>query len=256
MGISSRLFGSRGDTSTLRRWAKRTVAAPSEDRTQLREQIDSARMLQSQMHEFLRVAEDRVAVPKIGADAFREGRGTEWSWRADAWRWRSDTPGFAAVQNGDEIAPSLRLFHDCHISEITTRQIRNKRQEDVAPFGIAIDVMNFDGSFMSVVLDLPPDSTLGLRKNHLIRLNTMVDVERPMEIYARLNIKHGPNTEQLVRGLSWAELDSFVEFDMALADLNEKRIEQMWLDIIFDNPKMNRIVLREFSLSRKPRSDF
>ena len=30
---------------------------------------------------------------------------------------------------------------------------------------------------------------------HLVRLEPIVEVEKPLEIFARLNIKHGPNTD-------------------------------------------------------------
>ena len=52
---------------------------------------------------------------------------------------------------GDEVT----VFHDCRISELTVRQVRNTREADLAPYGLRMDVFNFDGSFLSLVIDLP-----------------------------------------------------------------------------------------------------
>jgi hypothetical protein len=80
-------------------------------------------------------------------------------------------------------------------------------------------------------------------------------MEKPLEIFARLNIKHGPNTEQVVRELPLNEKVPMVEFDLAYTKLNEKRIDNMWLDLIFEGPQMNQVTLRDLTLSRRPRAE-
>jgi len=147
------------------------------------------------------------------------------------------------------------VFHDCKMSELTLRQIRNTREEDIAPFGLRMDVFRFDGSFLSVVIDLPKEAVQGLRLNHLIRLDCVVETEKPLEIFARLNVKHGPNTEQVVRELPISEGATWVEFDLAYTKMNEKRVEKAWVDLIFEGPQMNQIVVRDLTFSRHPRAE-
>jgi uncharacterized protein DUF6478 len=125
----------------------------------------------------------------------------------------------------------------------------------MAPFGLRMDVFRFDGSFLSLVIDLPEKATEGLKKTHLIRLNAIVEVEKPLEIFARINIKHGPNTEQIVRELPLDQQDVTVEFDLAYSRLSEKRIENAWLDLIFEGPEMNQVVLRDLTFARYPRAE-
>lgn len=149
----------------------------------------------------------------------------------------------------------VTLFHDCAQSELTLRQVRNSREADLAPYGLRMDVFNFDGSFLSLVLDMPEASVQGLQKRHLIRMDTIVEMEKPLEIFARLNIKHGPNTEQIVRELPLNETDCMVEFDLAYSNLNEKRIERAWIDLIFENPQMSQVTLRDLTFSRSPRAE-
>lgn len=152
---------------------------------------------------------------------------------------------------GDEVT----IFHDCKISELTLRQLRNQREEDLAPFALRMDVFRFDGSFLSVVVELPTEACQTLRKKHLIRLDMQVELEKPLEIFARLNIRHGPNTEQIVREMPLHEKDVFVEFDLAYTKLNEKRVERMWVDLIFEGPEMNQITMRDVTFARYPRAE-
>ena len=45
-----------------------------------------------------------------------------------------------------------------------------------------------------------------------------------------------------------------VEFDLAYSRLNEKRIEKIWLDLIFEAPDMNQVVLRDLTFARHRRA--
>lgn len=148
----------------------------------------------------------------------------------------------------------VTLFHDCRFSELTLRQLRSQRESDLAPYGLRLDVFKFDGSFLSLVIDLPPEAVQGLTKEHLIRLDAVVEMEKPLEIFARLNIQHGPNTEQLVRELPLHEEEIMVEFDLAYSRLNEKRIERAWIDLIFEGPEMNQVTIRDVTFSRRRRA--
>ncbi|MDX5401755.1 MAG: DUF6478 family protein, partial [Rhodobacterales bacterium] len=87
------------------------------------------------------------------------------------------------------------------------------------------------------------------------RMNTIVEMEKPLEIFARLNIRHGPNTEQIVRELPLHEEDIMVEFDLAYSSMNEKRVEKAWVDLIFEGPEMNQVILRDLTFSRRPRAE-
>ena len=150
----------------------------------------------------------------------------------------------------------VTLFHDCVESELTLRQLRNTREEDLAPYGLRMDVFRFDGSFLSLAIDLPDEGVNGLGRRHLIRLETIVEMEKPLEIFARLNVRHGPNSEQMVRELPLNEQNVMVEFDLGYTRLNEKRVENAWIDLIFEGPEMNQVILRDLTLSRRPRAEF
>lgn len=250
-GLHDRLFHQR----ELMRWSRAARRAATADLDLLRLQRSRARALRHKLDELIHVADDRLALPRIGSQAFVRPDGTDWSWRPQLWRRPVDRRGAASVASKTMFGSEATIFHDCRISELSFRQIRNQRESDLAPYGVRLDVFRFDGSFLSLVLDLPPAAAEGLKKRHIVRLDTIVETESPLEIFARLNVKHGPNTEQIVRELPASEGEVAVEFDLAYTGLNEKRVEKLWLDLIFEGPEMNQITLRDVTLSRRPRAE-
>lgn len=242
------------DARTLRRWRKLALDADHITLTKLRTQRNEARNLRAHLDRLLHVAEGRLALPRIGSSYFSRPHGTDWSWRPELWRGPLPSPGLSSVPSKSKLGQEVTLFHDCDHSELTLRQLRNTREEDLAPYGLRMDVFKFDGSFLSLVIDLPDGAANGLTQKHLLRINTNIETEKPLEIFCRLNIKHGPNTEQIVRELPLDEEDVMVEFDLAYSRLNEKRIERVWLDLIFEAPDFNQVVLRDVTFVRQLRA--
>jgi hypothetical protein len=239
----------------LARWRAIADAAPTADLVQLNGERARARRLRREVDRVIHEADYRLALPVVGSNAIRKPGGTDWAWRPVPWRGSLPVPGLSSVQNKALIGEGAVVFHDCRRSELTVRQVRNTGDRDIAPFGLRMDVFRFDGSFLSLAIDLPEEAAHGLKLKHLIRVDVTVEMEKPLEIFARLNIKHGPNVEQIVRELPLAEADVMVEFDLAYSRVNERRVERMWLDLIFEGPEMNQITLRDLTLSRRPRAE-
>ncbi|MDV7271188.1 DUF6478 family protein [Thioclava sp. A2] len=239
---------------SLKRWEALAKQAEALDNHALRELRGDARHLRRALDKVLHVADGRLQLPLVGADGINKPLGCDWSWRPKLWKGPVFPQGVAAAEARTRIGDEVTLFHDCKLSELTLRQIRNSRAEDIAPYGLRMDVFRFDGSFLSLVLDLPEAGVSGLKLNHLIRLDMVVELEKPLEVFCRLNVKHGPNTEQLVRELPQSG-ESFVEFDLAYTKMNEKRVEKAWVDLIFEGPQMNQIVLRDLTFARHPRAE-
>ncbi|MFD2739640.1 DUF6478 family protein [Sulfitobacter aestuarii] len=239
---------------TIRRWARAARQADIVDLTVLRRQRNRARLLRHHLDRLINKADERLALPMIGSTGFAKPHNADWAWRPALWRGPLAEKGRASVPNKARLGDEITLFHDCAQSELTLRQLRNLRREDLAPYGLRLDVFSFDGSFLSLVVDLPESGWKGLKRNHLLRLEAIVELEKPLEIFARLNIRHGPNTEQIVRELPMEQSDMRVEFDLAYSSINEKRVEAAWIDLIFEGPQMNQVVLRDLTFSRRPRA--
>jgi hypothetical protein len=250
-GVLDKLLQKR----VVRRWEEIAEAAAVAEPDVLRGWRSRARSLRRQLDRVIHQAEHRLALPIIGSNAMRKPLGTDWAWRPDLWRGPMPVPGQASVPNRMLFCDGATVFHDCRVSELTVRQIRNARESDVAPFGFRMDVFRFDGSFLSLVIDLPDEAARGLKLRHLLRLDVIVELEKPLEIFARLNVKHGPNTEQIVLELPIGAEEVMVEFDLTYTKINEKRIEKLWIDLIFEGPEMNQIILRDVTVSRRPRAE-
>ena len=84
--------------------------------------------------------------------------------------------------------------------------------------------------------------------------------KRPINVYARLNIGHGPNTDELIQQFHSFEpglrSQQVIEFDLAYTQMNERRLEKIWLDLIFESPRMSAVELRELFLSRHLRAEY
>jgi len=239
---------------TLSRWAAWARRAEEVELPELRRMRSVARQLRIHIDRLLAVADNRLALPRIGTATFPKPSGTDWSWRPNLWSSPVRVSGIAAIETKTKFGDDVTIFHDCRQNELTLRQIRNQRESDLAPFGLRMDVLGFDGSFLSLAIELPASGAQGLHKQHLLRVDARIECERPLEIFARLNVRYGPNTEQLVRELVLKDGETMVEFDLAFSKLNEKRVEGIWIDLIFDNPEMSQVTIHDITFCRYPRA--
>lgn len=135
------------------------------------------------------------------------------------------------------------------------RQNRSPRA-DGAAYGLQVKVAGFDGSFVSVVVDLPDAAVTGLTKSHVLGLHSAIEPSREIKAFGRLNVRHGPNTEQIVCDLEMQTGPVAADFDLAYTKLNEKRVESAWIDLIFDAPADTTLVLADLTVSRRRRAQF
>jgi hypothetical protein len=253
-GRFTHFIGRLSQRSAVRTWARAADVADKVELDDLKSLRTRARQVRREIDRVMRVADQRLS--SSGRDAaVPRPLHADWAWRPDLWSAPVTPVGLASVENRSPFGDCATVFHDCRDSELSIRQIRNTRARDLAPYGVRLDVFRFDGSFLSLVIDLPPASVLGLKLRHLVRLDCAVEMERPIEIFARLNVQHGPNTEQVVRELPLHQAEHGVEFDLAYTKMNEKRVENAWVDIIFEGPQMNQVILRDLTLSRRPRAE-
>ncbi|MEY2960793.1 MAG: hypothetical protein RLZ60_623, partial [Pseudomonadota bacterium] len=114
----------------------------------VRRRLFSALEVRARMDEFIYVANERLALPMIGANRFPTPRGTDWAWRPQLWRGPLGVKGMASAPSKTMIGDEVTLYHDCQISELTLRQLRNTREADLAPYGLRMDVFKFDGTYL------------------------------------------------------------------------------------------------------------
>ena len=241
--------------ASIARWTKAARTAQSTELTTLRALRQNARLLLMPLQELTQIAESRLARPRIGSTTFARPVGTDWSWRPMAWRAALPKRGLSPALNKDRLGDEIAIFHDCKQPEITLIQQRNRGADDLAAYGVGLEVYHFDGSFLSLVIDLPADACVGLKRRHVLQVSAAIDRDVPINIYARLNIKNGPNTEQQLLTLPADQSETSAEFDLAYTQLNEARTEKIWIDLLFENPSMNKITIRDINICRYPRAE-
>ncbi len=239
---------------TLKKWERLADYARTASLANLRRIRTASRALGQRVGTVNHIAEARLIRPIIGADTMDLPPSTDWSHRPDLWSGPVSPLGHAPAKTDTDISNDVTLYHDCKRQMLSVRQVRNTEPRDLAPFGLQMDVFTFEGSFLSLVVKAPVDVTKGLTKKHILRLSLRTQSERPLEMSVRLNLKHGPNTEQVSREIDLSARESVVEFDLAYVPFTETRAEHIWFDLFFDSPSMNKTTLRDLTLSRHVRS--
>ena len=92
-GIMKRALHQR----TMWRWSRAAQSAETADLPTLRRDRAEARALSQKLDEVIFVAENRLAMPRIGSNVFPRPAGTDWSWRPELWRGPLPEKGIAAV---------------------------------------------------------------------------------------------------------------------------------------------------------------
>ncbi|MBA4492526.1 DUF6478 family protein [Paracoccus sp. S1E-3] len=239
-------------------WARLSEGGAGLRSGRLRYLRDEAAALRQSLDRFLLQSDHRLATSRAGLNDIALPGGTDWRWRPEFLSAPGRPSGLAAPENATRMGDRVTIWHDCPHRALILRQVQNARATDLATHGLRVEVMGFAGDFLSMSIDLPQAALQGLTRNHIIRLESVVEVERAQEIYFRLNIGNGPNTEELLRHLGGVvpgrACQNVTEFDLALTEMNEKRLGKIWLDVIFEKPQMNAVTIREMILSRHPRA--
>lgn len=243
-----------------RQWAEMAEDVEFMGPGRIRGLTDEALALRASLNRFLMRGDRLAAVSRAALEAMPLPGGTDWRWRPGFMAGQISPRGIAAPEAGTRLGDRAAVWHDCAEQALILEQVQNPRATDLSPYGLRLEVFGFTGSFLSISIDLPTQALDGLTRNHILRLETTLAVERPINVYARLNIGHGPNTDELLQLLRGQERglqsQQVVEFDLAYTELNEKRLEKIWLDLIFEAPRMSAVEMRELFLSRHMRADF
>lgn len=184
--------------------------------------------------------------------------GTDWRWRPQILQARIDQRSLVAPASGAWLSPEVSLHHDCPDRAVILRQRRNRRQTDLTDYALVLEVLGFRGNYLSYSLALPAEAVRDLAGYHIIRLDALLDAERPITLYARLNVQQGPNTETMLRkmddDLQGRDARRVIEFDLGHAELSARKVDKAWIDLILEAPVMNAVTLRDIVLSRHPRA--
>jgi hypothetical protein len=60
-------------------------------------------------------------------------------------------------QSGARLMPNTKVFFDDATCALIVQQFRNDISEGFAPYGVALELFQFEGSFLSLAIDLPDE---------------------------------------------------------------------------------------------------
>jgi hypothetical protein len=162
---------------------------------------------------------------------------------------------------GRSLGDGLAVFHDCPLLDMRQTQLDQEDARGGPPHAFAIEVGRFSGSYLSLVVDLPAPVAQGLTRKHLVSMRAQLALSGPTEVYARLNLRHGPNTDALIRkamvgaAASGSDVtDLQVDFDLATVAIEADRMAAGWVDLIVSRPEGLRLEVRDIVLSRRLRA--
>ena len=251
----SSLLGLLGLSDPLKRW-ERDLQSPA--LLSARDLLGINRRLRGLREDVdrLKVSAETELLARVGnLDGVVLPDQCDWVERAGPWRARLPQRGYIDFPSPLSLGGGVTLFHDASRADLCLRQEPARSGQTGPAFGMVLEVYRFDGSFLSLVQDLPETALHGLTHGHFFRVKLVLEREQPIEVYARLNIQHGPNQEQIVRQFAFSDDQGVAEFDLAYTRINERRIEKAWLDLILEGPEMNRVAIRDMVILRAPRAD-
>ena len=217
-----------------------------------------ARELHDTLSHFLLRA-DGLHPSAAHASAASLAPGTDWRWQPGLLLEAVQPSTLLGIDPGANLGHNVTLWHDCGRNALTIRQKRNDDRPQQPAFSLALEVYEFTGSYLSLSLKLPDDILPGLGAQFVVRLDLSMAAEQEITVYARLNLVQGPNVETVLRQagdpIAGQNNTRMIEFDLAYADLVDRPIEKVWLDLIFEEPHMNAITVSDLVMSRRPRAE-
>ena len=246
-------FAGPASLRALRRWHRLADGAATAEPSRAAKLRAEAEALRRTLDRVILAVDDRLS-GAARAPGLRLPLHTDWAWRPPLWASAARPTGAVATRRRTPLGEGVAVCHDAALAEVVVRQVRNDRPEDVARSGVAIETFGFDGSYLALSVDLPPEAVEGLTDLHMFRLGLTFDAERPTTVYGRLNLRCGPETVQAVCEFAPGPREMHADLDLGGTALGQRRADGAWLDLILDRPAMSHVVIRDVTLARRPRA--
>lgn len=190
-----------------------------------------------------------LAVQAINVpDGFQIPPKTQWGFTASLQNGITQDGISGTILTGTSLGPHVTLHHAGDGAKFSVRQ------PDEYSGGLVFEFSEFTGDYFSLAFELPIEGVMALGRQDLLRLNLRTHASEPLKAYARLNLCHGPNTEQIVWMIDVGEGESFAEFDIFYTEFEQNRAASAWIDLIINDPAHKSIALEEVVILRRVRA--
>ncbi len=171
---------------------------------------------------------------------------TQWGYTPPLWD-SSAHEIFGNILTGTELAKHVTLHHDGVGSNFAIRP-------PAEGIGLDFEFEQFSGSFMSIAFGFPEKAAKSIGRHDLLRISVISSADKSFQAYARLNLRHGPNNEQIIRMIDIGDGESFAEFDIFYTEFEPNRASDAWIDLIINNPANCKFSLSDVVILRRVRA--
>lgn len=171
---------------------------------------------------------------------------TQWGYTPRLWN-SSAHEISGNILTGTELAENVTLHHDGTGSNFTI-------MPPTESVGLDFRFADFSGSFMSIAFGFPETAAKSIGRHDLLRISMTSSADENFQAYARLNLRHGPNNEQIIRMMDIGEGESFAEFDIFYTEFEPSRASDAWIDLIINEPAGRKFVLSDVVILRRVRA--
>ncbi len=208
---------------------------------------------------FLRLVERRKAVLEAvaarmerriarGQSEPRPAPGDRWTLRPECLDAPVRPPALTDPSSGVGFGANLRLHHDGSRSAFTVSQRPARGGPAGARFEFFFESYEFDGAYFSLTLEAPEEFRRPRRDERIV---ARVDMTASWMIkgYARLKIRGRDGEETLFAEAMFGDGERRFDFDFAFVPFDLGPTDALWLDLIFDRPRMAEFAIRDLSLA-------
>ena len=196
---------------------------------------------------------DRIAM-KIEArltradEADATAPGAEWTHRADIFSLPQDQTIWSNPASGLHPGPGLSIYHDSDGGAFTLAQRPARGEDSALKFELFFESYEFRGSYLSLVL-AAPDHVRRPKAGEVLAVEIDLAASRQVKAFLRLNMKASQTSDVLHADGTIGDGRARFEFDMSFAAFEPAANDRLWLDIIFDRPRMVEMSIRDLTLS-------
>lgn len=196
---------------------------------------------------------DRIAT-KVEARLTRTGEGeapapgAAWTHRPDIFLLPQNQTIWTNPASGLRPGAGLSVYHDSDGGAFTLAQRPARGAHSAHRFELFFESYEFRGSYLSLAMGLP-DHLSRPKAGEVLVVEIDLAASRRIKTFLRLNMKTSHSSDVLHADGALDEGRARFEFDMSFAAFEPTEKDQLWLDIIFDRPRMMEMSIRDLTLS-------
>ncbi len=174
--------------------------------------------------------------------------GAEWTHRPEIFSLLQDQTIWTNPRSGLRPGHGLSVYHDSDGGAFTLAQRPARGKGGKLRFELFFESYEFRGSYLSLAIGVP-DHVRRPKVGELLVVEIDMVASRQVKAFLRLNMKSVQTSDVLHADATIGGGRVRFDFDMSFAAFEPTAKDQLWLDIIFDRPRMVEMSIRDLTLS-------